>query len=426
MVVGKATISTSSRASSSRLPPAPMTLGTSTRFLLVATRAPDRRMQSHSGYAYYKPSPWTSSKSTSTQSGHRVRQDPRGSQASRPAARAADEYLKIARVLGPYNSAQRARHRRRGDRMMGWMAPLRHLSAKLLSDRISSEWEPSMGEVITIGLDLAKHVFQVHGVDAEGATVLRKQLRRAQVLAFFGRLPPCLVGLEACATAHYWGRELRALGHEVRLMPAQYVKAYIKRNKHDAADAEAICEAVGRPTMRFVPIKTADQQAAVLLHRGRERLVRQRTGLVNALRGHLAEFGVIAPQGLRNVGKLIAIVRDEGDARLPDLARQVLQVLAAQIEQLEAAVAAIEKQLMAWHKSNPVSQRLASVAGIGPIIATALAATVVEPSGFRSGREFAAWLGLVPRQNSTGGKHRLGGISKRGNPYLRPDQRGQR
>ena len=162
--------------------------------------------------------------------------------------------------------------------MMGWMAPLRHLSAKLLSDRNSSEWEPSMGEVTTIGLDLAKHVFQVHGVDAEGATILRKQLRRAQVLAFFSRLPRCLVGLEACATAHYWARELRALGHEVRLMPAQYVKAYIKRNKHDAADAEAICEAIGRPTMRFVPVKTADQQAAVLLHRGRERLVRQRTG----------------------------------------------------------------------------------------------------------------------------------------------------
>src|SRR6516165_10172740 len=286
--------------------------------------------------------------------------------------------------------ARAARHRRRGDRMIGWMAPLRHLSAKLLSDRISSKWEPSMGEVTTIGLDLAKHVFQVHGVDAERATVLRKQLRRAQVLAFFSRLPPCLVGLEACATSHYWGRELRALGHEVRLMPAQYVKAYIKRNKHDAADAEAICEAVGRPTMRFVPVKTADQQAAVLLHRGRERLVRQRTGLVNALRGHLAEFGVIAPQGLRNVGKLIAIVRDEGDARLPDLARQVLQVLAAQIEQIETAVAALERQLLAWHKSNPVSQRLASVPGIGPIIATAIATTVADPKVFRSGREFAA------------------------------------
>jgi len=270
-----------------------------------------------------------------------------------------------------------------------------------------------------MGLDLAKHVFQVHGVDAEGATVLRKQLRRAQVLAFFSRLPPCLVGLEACATAHYWARELRALGHEVRLMPAQYVKAYIKRNKHDAADAEAICEAVQRPTMRFVPVKTADQQAAVLLHRGRERLVRQRTGLVNALRGHLAEFGVIAPQGLRNVGDLIAIVRADGDTRLPDVARQVLQVLANQIEQIEAAISALERQLLAWHKSNPVSQRLASIPGIGPIIATAIATTVADPNVFRSGREFAAWLGLVPRQNSTGGKIRLGGITKRGNRYLR-------
>jgi transposase len=276
-----------------------------------------------------------------------------------------------------------------------------------------------MGEITTVGLDLAKHVFQVHGIDAEGTAVLRKQLRRGQVLAFFRKLPPCVVGLEACATAYYWARELRALGHEVRLMPAQYVKAYVKRNKNDAADAEAICEAVGRPTMRFVPVKTAEQQAAVLLHRGRERLVRQRTGLVNALRAHLAEFGIIAPQGLRNVGGLIAIVRDENDARLPGLARQVLVVLAAQIEQLEAAVAALEKQLMAWHRGNPVSQRLATIPGIGPIIATAIAATVTEPSQFRSGREFAAWLGLVPRQNSTGGKNRLGGITKRGNQYLR-------
>src|SRR5919198_2598951 len=206
---------------------------------------------------------------------------------------------------------------------MGWMAPLRHLSAKLLSDRISSEWEPSMGEVTTIGLDLAKHVFQVHGVDAEGATVLRKQLRRAQVLGFFSRVPRCLVGLEACATAHYWARELAALGHEVRLMPAQYVKAYIKRNKNDAADAGAICEAVLRPTMRFVPVKTAEQQATALLHRGREQLVRQRTMLVNALRAHLAEFGIVAARGLRNVGQLIAIVRDGGDLRLPEVARQV-------------------------------------------------------------------------------------------------------
>src|SRR5262250_2103504 len=266
-------------------------------------------------------------------------------------------------------------------------------------------------------IGLGEACFQVHGVDAEEATVLRKQLRRAQVLAFFSRLRPCLVGLEACATAHYWARELRALGHEVRLVPAQYVKAYIKRNKHDAADAEAICEAVGRPTMRFVPVKTAEQQATALLHRGREQLVRQRTMLVNALRAHLAEFGMVAAQGLRNVRELIAIVRDEDDLRLPDVARQVLQVLANQIEQIEAAITALEKQLMAWHKTNPVSQRLASIPGIGPIIATAIATTVADPNVFRSGREFGAWLGLMPRQNSTGGKTRLGGITKRGNRY---------
>ena len=268
-------------------------------------------------------------------------------------------------------------------------------------------------------IGLGEACFSGARVDAEGATVLRKQLRRAQVLAFFSRLPRCLVGLEACASAHYWARKLGALGHEVRLMPAQYVKAYIKRNKHDAADAEAICEAVGRPTMRFVPVKTAEQQATQLLHRGREQLVRQRTMLVNALRAHLAEFGMVAAQGLRNVGELIAIVRDDGDTRLPDVARQVLQVLSAQLEHIEAAIAALERQLLAWHKTNPVSQRLASIPGIGPIIATAIATTVADANVFRSGREFAAWLGLVPRQNSTGGKTRLGGITKRGNRYLR-------
>jgi transposase len=249
--------------------------------------------------------------------------------------------------------------------MMGWMAPLRHRRAKLVFSRITRNREPSMSEITTIGLDLAKHVFQVHGIDAQGTTVLRKRLRRGQVLAFFSRIPRCVVGLEACATAHYWARELGALGHEVRLMPAQYVKAYIKRNKHDAADAEAICEAVQRPTMRFVPVKTAEQQAAQLLHRGREQLVRQRTMLVNALRAHLAEFGIVAAQGLRNVGELIAIVRDDGDTRLPGVARQVLQVLANQIEQIETAVAGLERQLLAWHKANPVSQRLASIRALG-------------------------------------------------------------
>ena len=269
--------------------------------------------------------------------------------------------------------------------MMGWMAPERHLGARMVVVETHHRREPSMNEITTIGLDLAKHVFQVHGVDASGSTVVRKRLRRGEVVAFFARLPGCLVGLEACATAHYWARELRSVGHEVRLMPAQYVKAYVKRNKNDAADAEAICEAVRRPTMRFVPIKTAEQQAALLVHRGRERLVRQRTALVNALRAHLAEFGVIAPLGLRNIAGLIAIVRDESDARLPDLARQVLRVLAEQVEQLHAAVARMVQQLMAWHQSNPVSQRLATIPGIGPIIATALAATVVEAGGFRSG-----------------------------------------
>jgi transposase len=236
----------------------------------------------------------------------------------------------------------------------------------------------------------------------------------AGVLAFFSRIPRCLVGLEACATGHYWARELAALGHEVRLMPAQYVKAYIKRNKNDAADAQAICEAVQRPTMRFVPVKTAEQQASQLLHRGREQLVRQRTMLVNALRAHLAEFGIVAAQGLRNVGELIAIVRDDEDTRLPAVAQQVLRVLASQLEQIEAAITALERQLLTWHKSNAVSQRLASIPGIGPIIATAIATTVADANAFRSGREFAAWLGLVPRQNSTGGKIRLGGITKRG------------
>jgi transposase len=230
---------------------------------------------------------------------------------------------------------------------------------------------------------------------------------------------PCLVGLEACATAHHWARELTALGHEVRLMPPNYVKAYVKRNKHDTADAEAICEAVRRPSMRFVPVKTAEQQSALMMHRARELLVRQRTMLVNALRGHLAEFGLIEAQGLHKVARLIAIITDETDERIPGLARQVLKVIVNQIENIQTAIARLEMQLVAWHKNNPVSQRLATIPGIGPVIATAIAATVADPNTFRSGREFAAWLGLVPRQNSTGGKTRLGGISKRGDSYLR-------
>src|SRR3979411_2285677 len=228
---------------------------------------------------------------------------------------------------------------------MGWMAPWRHRRAKMVVVKVHQQREPSMGDITTIGLDLAKNVFQVHAVDVAGSVVLRKRLRRGQVLAFFAGLPPCLIGLEACATAHHWARELIALGHEVKLMPPAYVKAYVKRNKNDAADAEAICEAVTRPSMRFVPVKDVDQQSVLMMHRARNLLVRQRTMLVNALRAHLAEFGIIAPQGLRNVGRLIAIIRDDDDARLPGLARQVLQVLAGQIEELEAAISAPEKRL---------------------------------------------------------------------------------
>jgi transposase len=212
---------------------------------------------------------------------------------------------------------------------------------------------------------------------------------------------------------------LIALGHEARLMPPNYVKAYVKRNKHDVADAEAICEAVRRPSMRFVPLKTVEQQSALMMHRARDLLIRQRTMLVNALRGHLAEFGLIEAQGLHKVVRLITIVMDEMDRRIPDIARQVLKVIVHQIEDIQTGIAELETQLLAWHKNNPVSQRLVTIPGIGPVIATAIAATVADPSTFRSGREFAAWLGLVPRQNSTGGKARLGGISKRGDSYLR-------
>ncbi len=276
-----------------------------------------------------------------------------------------------------------------------------------------------MGGITTIGLDLAKHVFQVHAVDGAGAVVLQKRLRRGRVLEFFAGLPPCVVGMEACATAHHWARELQALGHEVRLMPPQYVKAYVKRHKNDAADAAAICEAVTRPSMRFVPVKAPEQQAVLMMHRARDLLVRQRTMLINALRGHMAEFGVVEAQGPRRVAGLVAVIMDDTDERVPELARQVLKAIASQLGELDERLAPIEARIIAWHRTNEVSRRLASIPGIGPIVATALAATVPDPGVFRSGREFAAWLGLVPRQNSTGGKARLGRISKQGDGYLR-------
>jgi transposase len=274
-------------------------------------------------------------------------------------------------------------------------------------------------DVTTIGFDLAKSVFQVHGVDASGEVVMRRQLLRRQVLPFFRKQPPCLVGMEACATAHHWAREIAALGHEVRLMPPRYVKPYVKRNKNDAADAAAICEAVTRPTMRFVAVKSAEQQSVLMLHRTRELMVRQRTMLVNAMRAHLAEFGIVAPVGLPQVKALLAVIGDEDDERISPLARRCLQGLVRQLMSLEREITAAERRIHAWHRSNEVSRRLESIPGIGPITASALAATITDPSLFRSGRELAAWIGLVPRQASTGGKERLGRISKQGDPYLR-------
>ena len=276
-----------------------------------------------------------------------------------------------------------------------------------------------MTEVSTIGLDLAKNVFQVHGVDGLGETVIRRQIRRRQVLPLFKKLPPCLVGIEACATSHYWARELDALGHEVRIMPANYVKPYVKRNKNDAADAEAICEAVTRPTMRFVTVKTAEQQSIMMVHRTRALLIRQRTMLVNAIRAHLAEFGIVAPVGLKGLRTLLAVVSDPKDERVPGVARHCLVSLATALMIIEQEIAGAELRIHAWHRSNEASRRLESIPGIGLITATALVASVTDPTTFKSGRELAAWIGLVPRQSSSGGKERMGRISKQGDRYLR-------
>ncbi len=276
-----------------------------------------------------------------------------------------------------------------------------------------------MGEVITIGVDLAKNVFQVHGVDTDGEVVIRRQLRRRQVLTFFAKQPCCLVGMEACATSHHWAREIGKLGHEVKLMPPRYVKPYVKRNKNDAADAEAICEAVTRPTMRFVAVKETGQQGVLMLHRSRELLVRQRTMLVNAIRAHMAEFGIVAPAGIQRVKELFAIIGDRHDDRLPPVARTCLEGLVRQFFSTHDEIALLEKRIHAWHRSNEVSRRLETIPGIGPITASALTASIGDPDIFRNGREMAAWIGLVPRQNSTGGKERLGHISKQGDQYLR-------
>ena len=276
-----------------------------------------------------------------------------------------------------------------------------------------------MTEVITIGVDLAKNVFQIHGVDAAGQSVIRKQLKRRQIVPFFRKQSPCLVGMEACATSHHWAREITALGHEVRLMPPRYVKPYVKRNKNDAADAEAICEAVTRPTMRFVAVKNCDQQSVLMVHRTRELLVRQRTMLVNAIRAHMAEFGVVAAVGLPQVKKLLAVIADGDDDSIPALARSCLEGLVRQLLSLEYEINNAEKRIHTWHRANPDSRRLETMPGIGPITASALTASITDPHIFKSGRMMAAWIGLVPRQNSTGGKQRMGRISKQGDQYLR-------
>jgi len=275
-------------------------------------------------------------------------------------------------------------------------------------------------QITTLGIDLAKSVFQLHGVDADGAVVLQKKLRRGAVLDFLGALPPCLIGMEACATSHHWGREIAALGHEVRLIPPAHVKPYVQRQKNDAADAEAICEAVTRPNMRFVPVKSEEQQAVLVMHRSRDLLMRQRTMILNAIRAHMAEFGMITAQGPRKVVDLVRRLSDPDDGLdLPAFARSALVSLAAQLAALAEEIGKIERQLLAWHRQNQASQRLETIPGVGIITATALAASVPDPTVFRSGRQFAAWLGLVPRQNSSGGKDRLGPVSKMGNGYLR-------
>jgi transposase len=276
-----------------------------------------------------------------------------------------------------------------------------------------------MRTMTTIGLDIAKSVFQVHAVDAVGQVVIRRQLKRRYVLAFFQKLPSCLIGMEACASSHHWSRELQALGHTVRLMPPAYVKPYVKRHKNDATDAEAICEAVTRPNMRFVATKTPEQQSGLTLHRTRHLFIRQQTSVINAIRAHLAEFGIVAPVGRHGVEQLLSVAADSNDKRLPEVARACVTALGAQLRMLKAQILEFDRMINAWHRSSEASRRLDDIPGVGPALATALIASIADPKAFRSGRDFSAWIGLVPKQNSTGGKDRLGNISKRGDRYLR-------
>lgn len=274
-------------------------------------------------------------------------------------------------------------------------------------------------KITTIGLDLAKRVFQVHAINGAGEVVVRKTLRRAQMLGFFARLDPCLVGIEACGTSHYWSREITKLGHEVRLMPPAYVKPYVKRGKSDASDAEAICEAVSRPTMRYVAIKSCEEQAALTVHRTRGLFVKQRTQLVNMIRGLLAEFGIEIRRGITHALSLAERIAAGEMPDIPALAAKMIASLAGQALDLQTRLREIERELLSWHRSSDIAQRLATIPGVGTVCATAFAASVTDPHQFRSGRQFAAWLGLTPLQHSSGGKERLGRISKMGDKYLR-------
>lgn len=276
-----------------------------------------------------------------------------------------------------------------------------------------------MKDVSTIGLDLAKNVLQVHGVDAAGSVVVHRVLRRSGVLAWFAKQRSCLIGIEACGSAHYWGRELRQLGHQVRLIPPAYAKAYVRRNKNDAADAAAICEAVSRPSMRFVEIKTAEQQAAAGLHKVREMQVKQRTMLMNQLRGLMAEFGIAVGKGPQHIAELLAILADPADSRIPAPLHEALVSTAGLLAEVQRRVETLDRQIVAWGRDNKTCRHLRTIDGYGPILSSAMAAIVTNPAAFASGRDFAASLGLVPRQDGTGGKIKLGPISKRGNGYLR-------